>query len=284
MNIKTFQGSFSSPIDLFHSIINKSCPEYDGDFKLFQKYDKLRFVAKNRELNLDLRQILKDFEFPITVQMGCILDYVDREELVKFVGLVRKIREQTDSNGDAKKDKEYKTSDEEESKSKVESSSNVVQQQAISQQQQRLQQQESRQQNPVIEQEPLRRMPLQDEFPPEFPGYSNPIGNYPNTGVGSYDLDPFAGSRGFVGTGGGGMPYGGGMIVGPDHPMFNNPGSSMPGMGRGGLRFPTGAVPPGARFDPVNPFDPMGPATRGRGQRPPFSGDPDNDEFMPPGM
>ena len=90
---------------------------------------------------------------------------------------------------------------------------------------------------------------------------------------------------------------GDGMYVGPDHPIFGGafgPQRSPPGRGPwGGDGFlPPMGAPPGARFDPIVP-GPPGPGAwrpgRGRfggggpvrGQR---SGDPDNDEFMPPGM
>lgn len=87
---------------------------------------------------------------------------------------------------------------------------------------------------------------------------------------------------------------GDGMFVGPGHPMFGgigrapNSGMGPAGMGPwGGDGFlPPMGAPPGARFDPVGPFGmPGGPGGRGggglpRGQR---GGDPDNDDFMPPG-
>jgi len=59
-------------------------------------------------------------------------------------------------------------------------------------------------------------------------------------GVGRADLDPLGG------------PGGGGMFMDPR--SFPRPG--MPGGpgGPGGPGFPPGAVPPGARFDPVGPF------------------------------
>lgn len=43
------------------------------------------------------------------------------------------------------------------------------------------------------------------------------------------------------------------MIVGPDHPMFNPSAGMRPAeyFGPGGVRLPPGAVPPGARFDPI---------------------------------
>lgn len=48
------------------------------------------------------------------------------------------------------------------------------------------------------------------------------------------------------------------MLVGPDHPMFSQPfGSGEPsfmppeGPWSGPQRLPPGAVPPGARFDPI---------------------------------
>lgn len=54
----------------------------------------------------------------------------------------------------------------------------------------------------------------------------------------------------------------GGMIMGPHHPAFQPPSSQRP---------PTGQPPPGARHDPISPLRPFS------------GGEPDNDEFMPPG-
>ncbi|KAL0850866.1 hypothetical protein ABMA28_006777 [Loxostege sticticalis] len=80
----------------------------------------------------------------------------------------------------------------------------------------------------------------------------------PPLSVGRSDLDPFA-------------PGGGGMLFNPFGPRrdLENPGLGIPG----GL--PRGAVPPGARFDPVGP--PGGPMP-GRRQPPP-----DADHLPPPG-
>lgn len=78
------------------------------------------------------------------------------------------------------------------------------------------------------------------------------------------------------------------MVVGPDHPMFGR-GQNDPRHPQAEGRLPFGAVPPGARFDPIGPFGPMapGPGRRGRGRggrgEGMFSGEPDNDMFMPPG-
>lgn len=104
------------------------------------------------------------------------------------------------------------------------------------------------------------------------------------------------------------------MFVGPNHPIFGGRGSGSPGTGMGipgnrnrgpwggdGYLPPMGA-PPGARFDPVGPGlgfpggGGIGPFSGGGGmggfggiggpRRPNLpggTGDPDNDEFMPPG-
>lgn len=58
------------------------------------------------------------------------------------------------------------------------------------------------------------------------------------------------------------------MLVGPEHPMFGGE-LPRPGWGGDGRTFlPPGAVPPGARFDPVFP---MGPGSMPpRPNRPPF--------------
>ncbi|KAI8848123.1 hypothetical protein BC829DRAFT_394792 [Chytridium lagenaria] len=105
-----------------------------------------------------------------------------------------------------------------------------------------------------------------------------PMGGRNPYGVGDVDLDPFAAAPGIIPPRGG-MHPGGGMFVGPDHPMF---GGGMGGMGGGGGRFPPGgggsflppgAVPPGARFDPIGPFGPrpgFGGGGMGGGPRGPF--------------
>ncbi|KAJ3116329.1 hypothetical protein HDU96_009889 [Phlyctochytrium bullatum] len=131
-----------------------------------------------------------------------------------------------------------------------------------------------------------------------FPG-RNPYG------IGDVDLDPFAAAPGLIPPRGG-MHPGGGMFVGPDHPIFGMGGGGygggyggFPG-GMGGPRYPAGpgsylppgAVPPGARFDPIGPNAPrprppgggsFGGFGGGPGGRPFGSGDPDNDELPPPG-
>ncbi|KAI9226109.1 MAG: PI31 proteasome regulator N-terminal-domain-containing protein [Piptocephalis tieghemiana] len=113
----------------------------------------------------------------------------------------------------------------------------------------------------------------------------HPLGPYPLGG-------PMPGASG---QGGGGE----GMFVGPNHPMFGGGGIGSEGgptnpfpSGSGSLRLPPGSVPPGARFDPIGPLDPLSGQRPGRGRGGgygrgggghPFSGDPDNDEFPPPG-
>jgi proteasome inhibitor subunit 1 (PI31) len=81
------------------------------------------------------------------------------------------------------------------------------------------------------------------------------------------------------------------MYVGPGHPMFAGRDSGrrrdQAGPWGGDGYLPSLGAPPGARFDPVGPFGRGGfPGTgRGRGGPPgAFGGDPDNDEFFPPGL
>ena len=78
------------------------------------------------------------------------------------------------------------------------------------------------------------------------------------------------------------------MFVGPDHPMFGiGRGTNSPNRGiwGGDGYLPPMGAPPGARFDPVGPVFPgrggFGTFGNGRVRRPE---NPDNDEFMPPGM
>ncbi|RDB22635.1 Proteasome inhibitor PI31 subunit [Hypsizygus marmoreus] len=84
----------------------------------------------------------------------------------------------------------------------------------------------------------------------------------------------------------------GGMLVGPDHPIFGaGRGRADRGPWGGDGYLPPLGAPPGARFDPVGPGPlPPLPGSGGIGgqgmppRRGPPSGEPDNDEFMPPGM
>ncbi|CAG8762036.1 8266_t:CDS:2, partial [Cetraspora pellucida] len=114
--------------------------------------------------------------------------------------------------------------------------------------------------------------------------YNNPLS------VGRDDLDPL-GSRPIIGPRfGGAQPYepfgvpsrGGGMYVGPNHPMFDARPPNNGGIYGGPQTLPRGAVPPGARFDPIGPFGPQPGRFPGRGGGGMFSGDPDNDELPPP--
>lgn len=115
------------------------------------------------------------------------------------------------------------------------------------------------------EPQPLRRF-----LPPyERPRIPDPLGLGGRAGgVGSYDLDPFAGVNplrpfGAIPPGGGGM-------------LFEPPRGPRVEPGPAGLGVPPGSVPPGARFDPFLP------PTGGRFPRRPTN--PDNDELPPPGF
>lgn len=123
--------------------------------------------------------------------------------------------------------------------------------------------------------------PLRDDSRSRMPGYPrNPLE------IGRSDLDPFPANP-FAPPSV--FPRGGGdgMFVGPDHPILGigrdrrNFGPETGPWGGDGFLPPMGA-PPGARFDPVGPAPPNrgGFGFPGRGNRQ----NPDNDEFMPPGM
>ncbi|RHZ47861.1 hypothetical protein Glove_566g16 [Diversispora epigaea] len=106
----------------------------------------------------------------------------------------------------------------------------------------------------------------------------DPLGANPIMGIPRFDIPPF-----------GGPNRGGGMFMGPDHPIFDRRGHSRDNNDiYGGPRtLPRGAVPPGARFDPIGPFpsqSPLrGPRGRGRGGSGYIGGEPDGDELPPPG-
>ncbi|KAI9146529.1 PI31 proteasome regulator N-terminal-domain-containing protein [Paraphysoderma sedebokerense] len=145
----------------------------------------------------------------------------------------------------------------------------------------------------------------------------DPLGGMPMLGP-----TPFGGpSTGWGGLGPEGPRFGsfgsdmesGGMYVGPGHPMFGNVrpdrgayGGGIPaGPGRGvlprsedylikdiGLQadlfINRGAVPPGARFDPITPLPPNPAPLPGQPRRPGGngfrSGEPDPDALPPPGL
>lgn len=135
---------------------------------------------------------------------------------------------------------------------------------------------------------PRPRPPFQgDEDDPTSHPFRNPLI------IGDRDLDPLGGSPLALpprfGGGGNFAPpplfpggdSGGGMFVGPDHPMFRN---RHPPSHTG---LPPGAVPPGARFDPIYPGGGPGPLRPGGepdvgGARPQNPGEPDWDELAPP--
>jgi proteasome inhibitor subunit 1 (PI31) len=123
--------------------------------------------------------------------------------------------------------------------------------------------------------------------------------------VGQKDLDPLAAAPGIAGTRAG-IDSQGGMVMTAEHPLFRphqptgftqtpsavnspflptNPRPSLPYPSIGPnpahdpLSLPQGAVPIGARFDPITPFGPRPGFTRpSRGPfgGMPFGGDPDN--------
>ena len=111
--------------------------------------------------------------------------------------------------------------------------------------------------------------------------------------IGRRDLEPFP-SNPFAPPSLFPTHGGDGMFVGPDHPIFGRRRDEGVFPNRGpwggdGYLPPIGA-PPGARFDPVGPGLRPFPGRTGGGSRSgqqPGRGntrDPDNDEFMPPGM
>ena len=150
------------------------------------------------------------------------------------------------------------------------------------------------------------RQPRWDEPPPILPEGMPRRPNDPSRirpdnplEIGRRDLDPlplqiqpnpFRPPSLFPGT------SGDGMFVGPDHPIFGGGlgggvrgpsrgiGGGFPGPWGGDGYLPPMGAPPGARFDPVFPGPQFPGGLRGgRGGQPRFrSGDPDNDDFMPP--
>lgn len=148
---------------------------------------------------------------------------------------------------------------------------------------------------------PRPRPPLEGD--PDDPSQTRPRALHPDHPpwrhpytVGDRDLDPLGGSPlAFPPRfgGGGGDAFappplfgdtGGGMYVGPNHPMFRHRFPPGPSTG-----LPPGAVPPGARFDPIYPtgptqppFHPRTPDVGGAHPQPPFAAQPDWDDFPPP--
>ncbi|KAF9534174.1 PI31 proteasome regulator N-terminal-domain-containing protein [Crepidotus variabilis] len=132
----------------------------------------------------------------------------------------------------------------------------------------------------------LRAPNPRPDAPPDAPernAYQPPLQPRNPLEIGRRDLDPFPANPFSPPSLFGGR--GDGMFVGPEHPIFGGErGINPPGRGPfGGDGFlPPMGAPPGARFDPIAPgIGPFGPR---RGGRFPGAMDPDNDEFMPPGM
>ncbi|KAF7313694.1 hypothetical protein HMN09_00526200 [Mycena chlorophos] len=131
--------------------------------------------------------------------------------------------------------------------------------------------------------EPVRRF----EPPPLFPDLELPTRSGPRNPleIGRRDLDPFPANPFsppplFPGN------NGDGMFVGPGHPMFAGRRGGQQGPWGGDGFLPPMGAPPGARFDPVGPTFPRGGFGAGPGRAPRGGrgmGEPDNDEFMPPG-
>ncbi|XP_041477683.1 proteasome inhibitor PI31 subunit-like isoform X1 [Lytechinus variegatus] len=125
-----------------------------------------------------------------------------------------------------------------------------------------------RETDPLRDPDPLRDTdPLR--IPPRHPGQAGrPEWGQPRDpfAVGGDDLDPFG-------------PGGAGMLMDPFRGGMPHRGID-PGIGMPGGRLPRGAVPPGARFDPIGPPRPGGP---GGGPQGGFDGGPDPDHLPPPG-
>ncbi|KAG6837978.1 hypothetical protein H0H93_008372 [Arthromyces matolae] len=140
------------------------------------------------------------------------------------------------------------------------------------------------QNNPPARPQPV--IPPYGPYQPPLNAPENPLS------IGRRDLDPFASVNPFAPPPLFPGHAGDGMFVGPDHPIFGARGIPYPGRGPwGGDGFlPPMGAPPGARFDPIVPPGARGgfPGSgRGGGGMPRGSsstGEPDNDEFMPPGM
>ncbi|CAO3587057.1 unnamed protein product [Absidia cylindrospora] len=145
--------------------------------------------------------------------------------------------------------------------------------------------QRSNRTQPPSSEVPYPRPPIFDD--PTSP--EQPFSGIPSSSVGRDDLNPLGGPLGSLRPLGSGT--GGGMFVGPDHPMFGggrNDHDDPAGVFGGPQPLPRGSVPPGARFDPIGPFGGNpgrggGRGGRGRGGRN-FGGEPDNDELPPPGF
>jgi len=138
-----------------------------------------------------------------------------------------------------------------------------------------------------IQQQPSRILPNEDnginiEDPLRIPRPNIRINPIPNPG--NFDLDPFNSM---------GPSAGGGLIVGPNNPIFNNIGGDdleSGGFYGGPSTLPFGAVPEGARFDPIGPFGNQSSRRnfnnrngRNRNNGRFNSFEPDNDSFFPPG-
>lgn len=143
--------------------------------------------------------------------------------------------------------------------------------------------------NPPPQPAPARPRPVAPPFPEGIPYVIPPDQRpYNPLEIGRRDLDPlgaaFTPPSLFAPRGGDGM------YVGPNHPIFGSRGrerrpDDLRGPWGGDGFLPPLGAPPGARFDPIGPNpNPLRPTFGGWPRRGGINtGEPDNDEFMPPG-
>jgi hypothetical protein len=280
MNLQQVQGHFDTPASLLKATI-KLYLQYDY---ALEKEQGLCLVYKSKlgEVTILLKQTIADaiinigdtklkwklssiiqeeVEFPVEISKGEAKTVFIKENLSKYlIELKRVLEESPHSNrkpgSEEKQDSPSKKPKQEQQipqdrktnvESNLERASGVIQ--------------SSRPQSSNSFLYPTGGIPHGAGIP-AIPNRPPEAPMAPRFGIGDVDLDPFGSAPGLVRPNP--MHPGGGMFVGPDHPMFQPPSRPFGGTPMG--------PPPGARFDPVMPFGPGGgrPLRPGRPNQPPF--------------
>jgi hypothetical protein len=273
MNLAQIEGDFDTPLNLLKTTI-KLYLQYDYELET-EDILSLTYGTKTGEITIRLKQTISDVimtigdailkwklstliqeevEFPLSIRKGEAKTVFVKENLSKQLIEVKQIMEEVSQAGTKPK-----------SPQEQDSPSKKPKKEQITQPNQKANVESNRERASAAIQSPRLQSSNSFLYPsgviphgggiPERP-YRPPVAPMtPRFGVGEADLNPFGSTPGIVRPSP--MHPGGGMIVGPDHPMFQAPSRPHGGGPMG--------PPPGARFDPVMPFGPGG----GRPMRPP---------------
>jgi hypothetical protein len=245
MNVSKFEGEFHSCQALAKELVKKYLQydyafvsetmtnlEYQGlSIKITQNNNRLLISTNGNEIEWSINEFILQNEFPQQIPVGKLNQIVNLPVLSKKLQALKEIIQQhinpsqkTPSTGTKNTANTKTLSDQTAADTTAKDTMVKTGQTSTSQ---------------------LPQFPEQQPYVGGMPSYIDQQQHHIQNpfSIGNSDLDPFSAGNGVSG----------GMIMGPDHPLFNI-GRGGNGDGSFGM-FPKGSVPPGARFDPVSPFD-----------------------------